>query len=79
MGGGNGFAAGKIHYPADTAQGKFGAIAIVPGYTATWAAEGVWMGPWLASFGFVVIGIDTLSRTDYDTARGTQLLAAWTT
>jgi hypothetical protein len=34
------------------------------------------MGHWLASFGFVVIGIDTLSRNDWDTARGTQLLAA---
>jgi alpha/beta superfamily hydrolase len=73
---GNGFGGGKIYYPTDTSQGTFGAIAIVPGYTATWAAEGAWMGNWLASFGFVVIGIDTNSRTDWDTARGTQLLAA---
>lgn len=35
-----------------------------------------WMRPRLASFGFVVFGIETLSRTDYDTARGTELLAA---
>ncbi len=76
VGSGNGFGAAKIYYPTDTSQGTFGAIAIVPGYTATWAAEGAWMGPWLASFGFVVIGIDTLSRNDFDTARGTQLLAA---
>ena len=34
------------------------------------------MGPWLASHGFVVIGIETNSRNDFDTARGTQLLAA---
>jgi hypothetical protein len=34
------------------------------------------MGHWLASFGFVVIGIDTNSTTDWDNARGTQLLAA---
>lgn len=73
---GNGFGSGKIYYPTDTSQGTFGAIAIVPGYTATWAAEGAWMGPWLASFGFVVIGIDTISRSDWDTARGVQLLAA---
>ncbi|MBE8519293.1 dienelactone hydrolase family protein [Amycolatopsis sp. H6(2020)] len=73
---GNDFGGGKIYYPTDTSKGTFGAIAVVPGYTATWAAEGAWMGPWLASFGFVVIGIDTNSRTDYDTARGTQLLAA---
>ncbi|MCO1574534.1 dienelactone hydrolase family protein [Crossiella sp. SN42] len=73
---GNGFGGGRIYYPTDTRQGTFGAIAIVPGYTATWAAEGAWMGPWLASFGFVVIGIDTNGRNDFDTARGTQLLAA---
>lgn len=73
---GNGFGGGRIYYPTDTSQGTFGAIAIVPGYTATWAAEGAWMGHWLASFGFVVIGIDTNSRNDWDNARGTQLLAA---
>jgi hypothetical protein len=76
VGGGHGFKGGKIYYPTDTSQGKFGAIAVVPGYTATWAAEGAWMGHWLASFGFVVIGIDTNSTTDWDAARGTQLLAA---
>ncbi|MEU0090993.1 dienelactone hydrolase family protein [Kribbella sp. NPDC006257] len=73
---GNGLGGGKIYYPTDTSKGTFGAIAIVPGYTATWAAEGAWMGPWLASFGFVVIGIDTINRNDGDTARGTQLLTA---
>ncbi|MER6711389.1 MULTISPECIES: ricin-type beta-trefoil lectin domain protein [unclassified Streptomyces] len=73
---GNGFNGGKIYYPTDTSQGTWGAVAAVPGYTAKWAAEGAWMGPWLASFGFVVIGIDTNSPNDYDTARGTQLLAA---
>ncbi|MET7283662.1 dienelactone hydrolase family protein [Kribbella sp. NPDC005582] len=73
---GGGLGGGKIYYPTDTSKGTFGAIAIVPGYTATWAAEGAWMGPWLASFGFVVIGIDTINRNDGDTARGTQLLTA---
>jgi alpha/beta superfamily hydrolase len=73
---GNGFGGGVIYYPSDTSQGTFGAVAIVPGYTATWAAEGAWMGHWLASFGFVVIGIDTNSRNDWDNARGVQLLAA---
>lgn len=73
---GNGFGGGVIYYPTDTSQGTFGAVAIVPGYTATWAAEGAWMGHWLASFGFVVIGIDTINRNDRETSRGTQLLAA---
>lgn len=72
---GNGFKAGVIYYPTDDSH-TYGGIAIVPGYTAKFAKEEAWMGPWLASFGFVVIGIDTNSPNDYDTARGTQLLAA---
>ncbi|RZQ61573.1 alpha/beta hydrolase [Amycolatopsis suaedae] len=76
VGGGHGFGAAKIYYPTDTSQGTFGAIAVSPGYTATWAAEGAWMGHWLASFGFVVVGIDTINRNDREYARGTQLLAA---
>jgi hypothetical protein len=73
---GYGFNGGKIYYPTDTSQGTWGAIAASPGYTASWAREGAWMGPWLASFGFVVIGVDSLSPTDNDSARGTELLAA---
>ncbi|GAA1968073.1 lectin [Catenulispora subtropica] len=73
---GNGFNGGMIYYPTDTSLGTWGAVAIVPGYTALFANEEAWMGPWLASFGFVVIGVETNSRTDYDVARGTQLLAA---
>jgi dienelactone hydrolase len=73
---GNGFNGGTIYYPTDTSLGTWGAVAIVPGYTALFANEEAWMGPWLASFGFVVIGIETNSRTDDDVNRGTQLLAA---
>ena len=73
---GNGFNGGMIYYPTDTSLGTWGAVAIVPGYTARFADEEAWMGPWLASFGFVVIGVETNSLTDFDTARGTQLLAA---
>ncbi|MBP2328848.1 dienelactone hydrolase [Kibdelosporangium banguiense] len=73
---GNGFNGGYIYYPTDTSLGTWGAVAIVPGYTALFKNEEAWMGPRLASFGFVVIGIETNSRTDFDTARGTQLLAA---
>jgi len=73
---GNGFNGGTIYYPTDTTQGTWGAVAIVPGYTAKFADEEAWMGPRLASFGFVVIGVETNSTTDWDTARGTQLLAA---
>jgi dienelactone hydrolase len=73
---GNGFNGGMIYYPTDTSLGTWGAVAIVPGYTALFANEEAWMGPWLASFGFVVIGVETNSRTDNDYNRGTQLLAA---
>jgi len=72
---GNGFNGGTIYYPTDSSQ-TYGAVAIVPGYTAKFANEEAWMGPRLASFGFVVIGVETNSTTDWDTARGTQLLAA---
>lgn len=72
---GNGFNGGTIYYPTDTSQGTWGAVAVVPGYTARFADEHAWMGPRLASFGFVVIGIETNTRNDWDTARGTQLLA----
>ncbi len=73
---GNGFNGGYIYYPTDTSLGTWGAVAIVPGYSALFANEEAWMGPRLASFGFVVIGIETLSRTDGADARGTELLAA---
>jgi dienelactone hydrolase len=73
---GNGFNGGYIYYPTDTSLGTWGAVAIVPGYSALFKNEEAWMGPRLASFGFVVIGIETNSRTDGADARGTELLAA---
>ncbi|SCF46815.1 Dienelactone hydrolase [Micromonospora matsumotoense] len=73
---GNGFNGGFVYYPTDTSLGTWGAVAIVPGYSALFANEEAWMGPWLASFGFVVLGIETNSRTDGADARATQLLAA---
>ncbi|MEV0236688.1 cellulose binding domain-containing protein [Nonomuraea sp. NPDC050786] len=73
---GNGFNGGMIYYPTDTSQGTFGAVGIMPGYTARFAVEEAWMGHWLASFGFVVIGVETNSPNDWDSARATQLLAA---
>jgi dienelactone hydrolase len=73
---GNGFGGGYIYYPTDTSAGTWGAVAIVPGYSALFANEEAWMGPWLASFGFVVIGIETTTRSDGADARATELLAA---
>ncbi|MGH3415344.1 MAG: ricin-type beta-trefoil lectin domain protein [Actinocrinis sp.] len=73
---GNGFNGGVIYYPTDTSQGTWGALAIVPGYTALCRNEEAWMGPWLSSFGLVVICVETNSTNDYDVARGQELLAA---
>lgn len=70
-----GFGGGTIYYPTDTRQGTFGAVAVAPGYTAG-SSTMAWLGPRLASQGFVVFTIDTSSRYDYPASRGDQLLAA---
>jgi predicted dienelactone hydrolase len=70
-----GFGGGTIYYPTSTAQGTFGAVAISPGFTATQSSI-AWLGPRLASQGFVVITIDTDSIYDQPASRGDQLRAA---
>jgi dienelactone hydrolase len=70
-----GFRGGTIYYPTSTSEGTFGAVAISPGFTASQSSV-AWYGPRLASQGFVVITIDTLSTLDQPDSRGTQLLAA---
>jgi dienelactone hydrolase len=77
---GNGFNGGEIYYPTDTSQGTWGALVIIPGYTARCAnqpaPEEAWMGPWLSSFGFVVLCMETNSPNDFDAARGQEAVAA---
>ncbi|GLZ14080.1 lipase [Actinomadura sp. NBRC 104425] len=70
-----GFGGGVIYYPTTTSEGTFGAIAISPGFTATWSSL-EWLGPRLASHGFVVFGIETNTLLDQPDSRGSQLLAA---
>nr|WP_239129688.1 alpha/beta hydrolase [Actinoplanes nipponensis] len=70
-----GFGGGVIYYPTSTAEGTFGAVAISPGYTARWSSIS-WLGPRIASHGFVVIGIETNTVLDQPASRGDQLLAA---
>ncbi|MFJ8079098.1 dienelactone hydrolase family protein [Streptomyces sp. NPDC096205] len=69
------FGGGTVYYPTSTADGTFGAIAISPGYTGTQSSIS-WLGPRLASQGFVVFTIDTLTTLDQPDSRGRQLLAA---
>ena len=71
----SGFGGGVIYYPTSTAEGTFGAVAISPGYTASWSSIS-WLGPRIASHGFVVIGIETNTIFDQPASRGNQLLAA---
>jgi predicted dienelactone hydrolase len=71
----SGFGGGTIYYPTTTTDGTFGAIAISPGFTAYWSSIS-WLGPRLASHGFVVIGIETNTTADQPGSRGDQLLAA---
>ncbi|WP_308368893.1 dienelactone hydrolase family protein [Streptomyces sp. ISL-36] len=70
-----GFGGGTIYYPTSTADGTFGAVVISPGFTATQSSI-AWLGPRLASQGFVVFTIDTLTTMDQPDSRGRQLLAA---
>jgi predicted dienelactone hydrolase len=70
-----GFGGGTIYYPTSTSEGTFGAVVIAPGYTASQSSM-AWLGPRLASQGFVIFTIDTLSRYDQPASRGDQILAA---
>ncbi|UZN03040.1 alpha/beta hydrolase family protein [Cellulomonas sp. S1-8] len=71
----SGFGGGDIYYPTATDQGTFGVVAIAPGYTAGRSTM-AWLASRIASHGFVVINIDTTTRSDQPTSRGRQLLAA---
>lgn len=68
-----GFGGGTIYYP--TAAGRYGVIAISPGFTATQSSI-QWLGRRVASHGFVVITIDTLTTLDQPPSRANQLMAA---
>jgi alpha-beta hydrolase superfamily lysophospholipase len=71
----SGFGGGTIYYPTSTAEGTFGAVAVAPGYTASQSSM-AWLGPRLASQGFVVFTIDTNTTSDQPASRGDQLLRA---
>jgi dienelactone hydrolase len=69
------FGGGTIYYPATTQEGRFGGVAVAPGYLAPRSTL-AWFAERLASHGFVVINIDTLDRADGPAQRAQQLLAA---
>ncbi|GAB3235706.1 lipase [Glycomyces halotolerans] len=71
----SGFGGGTVYYPTTRSDGTFGAVAIVPGFTASQSSI-EWLGPRIASQGFVVFTIDTNSRYDQPGQRADQLDAA---
>jgi len=70
-----GYRQGTISYPTETDEGPFGAIAVSPGYTGVQRSM-AWLGPRLASNGFVVIVIDTEDLRDNAESRAAQLVFA---
>jgi dienelactone hydrolase len=70
----SGYGGGTVYYPVSPG-GTVGAIAVVPGFTARQSSIN-WWGPRLASWGFVVITIDTNSTLDQPASRSRQQLAA---
>ena len=70
-----GFGGGMLFAPADTAGGPYGVVTVAPGFRES-AATLAWLGPRVASRGFVVLLIDTLDPDEFPTARAAELLAA---
>lgn len=68
----SGFGGGTVYHP--TAAGRYPVVAVVPGFASDWDSID-WLGPRLASWGFLVVGVETNSGLDDPTARGDQLLA----
>jgi dienelactone hydrolase len=71
----SGFGSATIYYPTDRSQGPYGVVAIAPGFFSWWF-QLQWMGPRLASQGFVVVGMDTTTVFDWPALRGQELVAA---
>lgn len=70
----SGFGGGTIHYSTETG-GQQGVIAVVPGFVS-YESSIKWWGSRLASWGFVVITIDTNGLYDQPNSRADQLSAA---
>jgi len=70
----SGFGGGTIHYPTDT-TGTMAAIVVIPGYVSAESSI-EWWGPKLASYGFVVMTIDTNSGFDLPPSRARQINTA---
>lgn len=67
------FGGGTIYYPTNAGNcGRLGAIAVIPGYVS-YESSIKWLGPRLATWGFVVITMNTDSIYDRPDSRAKQL------
>jgi dienelactone hydrolase len=69
----SGFGGGTVYYP--TTAGRYPVVAVAPGFLSDWNSLN-WLGSRVASWGFVVVGVNTNSGFDFPPSRGDQLLAA---
>lgn len=67
----SGFGGGTIYYPTGT-TGTMAAVVVIPGFVSAESSID-WWGPKLASYGFVVMTIDTNSGFDQPGSRATQI------
>lgn len=67
---------GVIYYPTDTSQGRFGLVAVAPGWLVDYTPLR-WLGRRAATHGFVVVMINAINpQGDLPAQRGAQLNAA---
>lgn len=71
----SGYGGGTVTYP--TAAGSYPGVVLMPGWQGN-QGNLAWLAPRLASWGFVVINVDTLTLNDDPNSRGTQISAAGT-
>lgn len=67
----SGFGGGTIYYPTGT-TGTMAAIVVIPGFVSSESSI-EWWGPKLASYGFVVLTIDTNTGFDQPPSRARQI------
>jgi triacylglycerol lipase len=71
----SGYGSGTVYYP--TTGSAYGLVSVTPGFTEGQSAIN-WLGPLLASHGFVVVTIGTNTIFDVPTNRSKQMMAALT-
>ncbi|WP_460351086.1 poly(ethylene terephthalate) hydrolase family protein [Actinoallomurus acanthiterrae] len=71
----SGYGSGTVTYP--TASGSYPGVVLMPGYQGT-QQNLQWLAPRLASWGFVVINVGTLTLSDDPDSRARQIAAAGT-